>query len=108
MNDIITEYFTQKKLFCGKHPNIMCNCNRKYDHNIIEPKFKLCDEHYMEYEEYVDDCNIITRIYLKVVGRVYPKNIPIKLPWYNSLLCTICTVMDEDNDDDTSSLCKDG
>ena len=108
MNDIITEYFTQKELFCVKHPNIICVCNRKHNNNT-EMKFKLCEDHYMEYEEYVDDCNIITKTYLKVIGQIYSKNIPIKLPWYNNSLCTICTVMDEEDDDnDTSSLCKDG
>ena len=108
MNDVITEYFTEKKLFCLKHPNIMCDCERKHNHDTTKTKFKLCEDHYMEYEEYVDDCNIITKICLKVIGWVYPKNMPIKLPWYNISLCTICTAMDEDNDDgDTSSLCND-
>ena len=107
MDDIIIEYFTQKELFCAKHPNILCACERKHNH-ITKTKFKLCEDHYMEYEEYINNCNIIQKICLKVVGMINSKNIPIKLPWYNELLCTICIIMDEDNDSDTSSLCKGG
>lgn len=104
MKDVVSEYFTQKKLFCPKHPNIMCTCERKHIYNN-KTIYKLCEDHYMQYEEYMDSCGIIEKVYLKIIGRIYPKSMPVKLHWYNNSLCTACRALDEDDDsDDDSSL----